>query len=166
MAIPDLFWLETTFPELTGFRELGVGGQKVVIAAVHATDGKVVLKLVRPGTDEETVRRELLAVQRIGSARVPRIMDHGVALTQMGRAVWVREEFIEGETVRRMLARGPLSPCTLLRLGLHVMEALGQAETARIVHRDVKPDNIICDTRGNFWLLDFGIARQIGRAHV
>ena len=41
------------------------------------------------------------------------------------------------------------------------MDALESAETVRIVHRDVKPDNIIRDPQGNFWLLDFGIARHL-----
>jgi serine/threonine protein kinase len=50
---------------------------------------------------------------------------------------------------------------SVLRLGLHVLEALERAETVQIVHRDVKPDNIMCDGEGNFWLLDFGIARHL-----
>jgi serine/threonine-protein kinase len=46
-------------------------------------------------------------------------------------------------------------------LALHVLEALADAERARIVHRDVKPDNIMRGTDGMFWLLDFGIARHL-----
>jgi serine/threonine-protein kinase len=46
-------------------------------------------------------------------------------------------------------------------MGLHVLEALAGAEEAQIVHRDVKPENVIMDANDDFWLLDFGIARHL-----
>ncbi|MGO9262629.1 MAG: serine/threonine-protein kinase [Bryobacteraceae bacterium] len=161
MSLPDLAWLVATFPDLSDFQPLGQGGQKLVMRATHKTEGIVVLKLIHPRTDIETVRREILAVQQVRSPRVPRILEHGNATTHLGPCVWLREEFIDGETVRQMLARGPLLPASVLRLGLHVMEALEKAEAAQIVHRDVKPDNVMCDRKGAFWLLDFGIARHL-----
>jgi serine/threonine-protein kinase len=161
MSIPDPAWLKATFPNLTNFRSLGQGGQKLVMTATHSTDGEVVLKLIHPRTDVEAVRREILAVQQVQSPRVPRIMEYGNATTQLGPCVWLREELIRGETVRQMVSRGPLPPTSVLRLGLHVLEALEKAETAKIVHRDVKPDNVMCDLNGDFWLLDFGIARHL-----
>jgi serine/threonine-protein kinase len=54
-----------------------------------------------------------------------------------------------------------LSPKDVLRLGLHTLETLVAAEEKAIVHRDVKPDNIIRDPRGDFWLIDFGLARHL-----
>jgi serine/threonine-protein kinase len=162
MPLPvDIGWLQATFTDLTDFRPLGQGGQKLVISAKHQSDGDVVLKIIHPKTDAETVRREILAVQQVQSPRVPRILEQGEVDTPLGRCVWLREEQILGDTVRKMLQAGPLSPETVLRLGLHVMEALERAETVQIVHRDVKPDNIISDGAGNFWLLDFGIARHL-----
>jgi eukaryotic-like serine/threonine-protein kinase len=161
MSLPDATWLSATFPRLTNFKSLGQGGQKLVMTALHPTDGEVVLKLIHPNTDVETVRREILAVQQIQSPRVPRIMEYGTAATQLGPCVWLREQLIPGETVRHMLTRGPLPPASVLRVGLHILEALERAEVAQIVHRDVKPDNIMCDAGGSFWLLDFGIARHL-----
>lgn len=161
MDLPDPNWLMSTFPNLSDFRSLGQGGQKLVMTAKHRTDGDVVLKIIHPNTDVETVRREILAVQQVQSPRVPRIMEYGNASTQVGPCVWLREEFIRGQTVRQMLSSGPLVSATVLRLGLHVMEALERAEAMQIVHRDVKPDNIMCDLSGSFWLLDFGIARHL-----
>jgi len=157
----DIAWLQRSFPELSGFRQLGQGGQKFVLAAKHRRDGDVVLKIVYPKTDPESVRREILAVQQIQSSRVPRILEHGIADTNLGACVWLREEKVSGDTLRNMLARGPLPPESILRLGLQMMEALDGAEHAQIVHRDVKPDNIMRDTAGDFWLLDFGIARHL-----
>lgn len=157
----DLAWLQTTFPDLTDFRSLGEGGQKIVVAAKHQREGDVVLKIIHPRTDIETVRREILAVQQIQSPRVPKILDYGQAATHLGPCVWLREQRIMGTTVRAILATGPLPPVDVLRLGLHIMEALEKAEIAQIVHRDVKPDNIMCDGAAAFWLLDFGIARHL-----
>jgi serine/threonine-protein kinase len=157
----DLTWLQTSFPDLSAFRPLGEGGQKLVLAATHKLDGEVVLKIVHPRTDPEAVRREILAVQQIKSPRVPRILDQGTATTNFGPCVWLREERVSGETVRSMLANGPLPVGDILRLALHIMEALESSERAQIVHRDVKPDNIMRDASGGFWLLDFGIARHL-----
>jgi serine/threonine protein kinase len=161
MNLPDAVWLSANFPELSNFQLLGQGGQKLVMTATHATEGTVVLKLIHPGTHAEAVRREILAVQQVQSPRVPRIMAHGSAITQVGPCIWLREQFLPGETLRQALGRGPLQPTATLRLGLQMMEALERAEAAQIVHRDVKPENIICDSSGAFWLLDFGIARHL-----
>lgn len=60
-----------------------------------------------------------------------------------------------------MLQAGPLNTTRLLRLGLHTLDALSKAEAEQIVHRDVKPQNIMLDAAGHFWLLDFGLARHL-----
>jgi len=146
---------------LSDFHPLGQGGQKLVLAARHERDGDIVLKIVYPKTDPESVRREILAVQQIQSPRVPRILEHGLADTNLGACVWLREEKVSGDTLRNILASGPLPAESVLRLGLQMMEALEGAERAQIVHRDVKPDNIMRDAVGDFWLLDFGIARHL-----
>jgi serine/threonine protein kinase len=157
----DIAWLQKRFPELSDFEPLGRGGQKLVLAAKHCSDGDVVLKIVHPKTDPESVRREILAVQQIQSPRVPRILEHGIAGTDLGPCVWLREELVSGRSVREALATGPLQALEVLRLGSQMLEALERAEHAQIVHRDVKPDNIMQDLSGNFWLLDFGIARHL-----
>lgn len=161
MSRPDEQWLKATFPDLTDFRALGQGGQKVVYVARHKTDGDVVLKIIHPRTDVESVRREILAVQQVRSPRVPKIIEYGTASSNLGDCLWLREQLVDGKTVRQILARGPMDGRSVLRLGLHMLEALESAETVNIVHRDVKPDNIMMDQGGAFWLLDFGIARHL-----
>jgi len=71
------------------------------------------------------------------------------------------EQRINGRTIREILRAGPLDTRLLLRAGLHVLEALVDAEEVRIVHRDTKPDNIMMDGNDDCWLLDFGIARHL-----
>jgi eukaryotic-like serine/threonine-protein kinase len=159
MAI-DLAWLQGSFPELTNISFLGEGGFKTVFAATHPQDGEIVLKILRPNQDDERVRREILAVQQVQSPRVPRILAEGQVASPVGECVWLREQRINGTTVREILQTSPLDTRQLLRMTLHILEALQKAETMQIVHRDIKPENIMCDGT-DFWLLDFGIARHL-----
>ena len=157
----DTGWVQAHFPDLTNIAALNSGGQKIVFAATHPVDGDVVLKLINPDQPNETTDREVLAVQIVQSPRVPRILDQGRVQIATGELVWLREQRIDGETVRQALTGGAFDKRKLLRLGLHVLEALIKAEEAQIVHRDIKPDNVIIDGSDDCWLLDFGIARHL-----
>lgn len=161
MSLPDGKWLESTFPDLSDFKPLGQGGQKTVYAVNHRVDGPVVLKIIHPRTDIQSVEREILAVQQVQSPRVPKILAHGTCASNLGDCIWFLEQLIVGRPVREVLVSGPLDVPLVLRLGLHVLEALERTESAQIVHRDVKPDNIMLDQAGDFWLLDYGIARHL-----
>lgn len=160
MAI-DIVWLGSQFPDLSQLAPLSKGGQKLVFSAKHTTYGDVVLKLVSPIQPVADSDREILAVRQILSPRVPKILLNGQIATPLGDSFWLLEQRIMGKTVRELIPAGPLDWRQCLRLGLHMLEALVKAEDSRIVHRDVKPDNIICDLQGNFWLLDFGLARHL-----
>lgn len=159
-------WLAPQFPDLQNLQPLSQGGQKQVFSASHRTDGDVVFKLMHPSADIERTRRELLAVAQVQSPRVPKILDQGTIQTPLGQCFWFREQRIQGLTVRERLAQGLFDTAPLLRLALHVSETLVAAEAANIVHRDVKPENIIIDPAGNAWLIDFGLARHLGLASL
>ena len=154
-------WITSSFPELSNIQTLGQGGQKLVFSGQHASEGNVVLKIIHPSQDPEGVRREILAVQQIATIRVPRILAVGRVDTPIGSCIWIREQRIVGQTLRERLQAGPLSIDELFTFGTQVLEALADAEKANIVHRDVKPENIMMDTNGNYWLLDFGISRHL-----
>lgn len=162
----DPIWLQAQFPMLSGIAALADGGQKWVFEAIDPDHGEIVLKLFAPAQDAERVRREILAVDVVGSARVPSIYEAGTLATNVGSVVWLKEKRIRGETLRARLTRGPLDPTLLRGLAQQVLEALADAEAAHVVHRDVKPENIILDSSGDFWLLDFGIARHLDLASV
>jgi serine/threonine protein kinase len=159
-------WLAPQFPDLQNLQPLSQGGQKQVFSASHRTDGDVVFKLMHPSADIERTHRELLAVAQVQSPRVPKILGQGTIQTPLGQCFWFREQRIQGLTVRERLAQGLFDTAPLLRLALHISETLVAAEAVKIVHRDVKPENIIIDPAGNAWLIDFGLARHLGLASL
>jgi len=158
----DPFWLAHQLPDLSDLLALATGGQKQVYAAHHATDGDVVVKLIHPGSDPARTERELEAASRVRAPRMPRIFEHGQLTGNTGTIIWFREQRVPGKPLSARIQAGALSHHELLRLALHVSETLVAAEAVRIVHRDVKPANIIVDPKGEFWLIDFGVARHLG----
>jgi len=71
-------------------------------------------------------------------------------------------EFVEGGTLAHVLAGGPLAPGTVAGLGTQVARALGAAHHQRLVHRDVKPANVLVTPEGDAKVADFGIAQALG----
>jgi eukaryotic-like serine/threonine-protein kinase len=157
----DAQWLSSRFPDLTALTAIGTGGQKTVFSALHSTEGPVVLKIIHPHQDAVTTQREILAVTSVNSPRVPQIYDYGSIDTPTGPYVWIRERHVEGSSLRDVITCSPLRLADSLRLTRQILEAIVSAEQASIIHRDIKPDNIIVDPNGNFWLIDFGIARHL-----
>jgi serine/threonine protein kinase len=92
---------------------------------------------------------------------MPRIFERGQLTGNTGTIVWFREQRIPSEVLSARIQAGTLSHHELLRLALHVSETLVAAEAVSIVHRDVKPANIIVDLQDEFWLIDFGVARHL-----
>jgi serine/threonine protein kinase len=157
----DVAWIQAQFPTISGLTQIGRGAQKWVFAGTHPADGDVVLKLFNPNAVEDRATREVQAVENIHSPRIPKVYEIGKVQGPLGEMIWLREQRIHADNLRRRLQTGPLGPTAVLRLGLHMLEALSAAEQARIVHRDVKPENIIMGGDGCFWLLDFGLARLL-----
>jgi eukaryotic-like serine/threonine-protein kinase len=158
----DIPWIAAQFPQLSGLQPLAQGGQKIVFAAQHASDGDVVLKLLLRSSDGQRLEREVLAGQLVECERVPRVFETGELDTQLGSCIWLREQRVSGTTLRTRLVRsGALDFTSVVRLGVQLLSTLAHAEAKRIVHRDIKPENMMVDTSGNFWLLDFGLARHL-----
>ena len=158
----DVNWLAARFPNLSSLQAIGSGGFKVVYSCHHQSHGSVVLKIIQAGQDIETIRREIIAVNQVNSTRVPRVLETGsMDIPNVGTCIWFLEKRVSGSTLRQVLANDPLTTTDLLKLGLQTLEVLAESECAQIVHRDVKPENIMYDNQGEYWLLDFGIARHL-----
>ena len=158
----DIKWLQSEFPDLANFKPLAPSGQKEVFSADHKTEGQVVLKIFKPGSNAERIQREMQAPLKVKSPRVPKVAELGIKKSPVGEIVWLREKKIDGQSLRDVLnAKPKLDGKEAIRIALHILEVLAAAETADVVHRDIKPGNIIIAPDGSAWVIDFGLARHL-----
>ncbi len=143
---------------------LGAGGMGEVYRARDVRLGRIVaLKVLRQGADPELLHRldrEARAASALNHPNIVQIYDVGEAAGQAG-AHYVVMEHVEGETLRRKLARGPLPITELLDLGAQLADGLAKAHRAGIVHRDLKPENLMVTPEGRLKILDFGLAKVV-----
>jgi serine/threonine protein kinase len=117
----------------------------------------VALKIVRSG-DPEFVRRltqEARALESFEHPGLIRLLDTGLA----GDDAYLVMEFVDGPTLAETLRAGPLGAPATARLGARLADALAYVHDRGIVHRDVKPSNILQSAQGDAWIGDFGIAQ-------
>jgi eukaryotic-like serine/threonine-protein kinase len=143
-------------------REIGRGGDARVFLAYDRSGRKVALKILHPefldSVAAERFLREIKLVSRLNHPRIAGLLDSG----ERDWFVYLAMAFIDGPTLREALGSGrKLSVSDTLRVARDLLDALRHAHQLGIVHRDVKPENVvICPGRGAV-LLDFGIARAI-----
>ncbi|WP_341483638.1 serine/threonine-protein kinase [Streptomyces endophytica] len=144
---------------------IGRGGMGVVCRAVDEVLGReVAVKVLRAYTDASApeladlrtrMQREARAAARIRHSGVITVHD---VIDEDGRPVIVME-LVDGPSLDDALAeRGPLDPREIARIGAQVMDALDAAHQVGVLHRDVKPGNVLLDRTGRVVLTDFGIA--------
>lgn len=141
---------------------IGRGGMGQVFLAIHRTmKREVALKLIAPEllNDEQTRRRFLREVQAAASLSHPNIVTSHDAGEVDGQCYLVME-FIRGRTLSEIVRRkGPLRPRDAVRAILQVSAGLAYAHRKGVVHRDIKPGNLLCDESGTVRILDMGLAR-------
>jgi len=139
---------------------LGSGGMGEVYKAIDATLGRpVALKVLRRelGVDPERLGRFLHEARAASALNHPNILTiHEVGEHDASR--FLVSEFVEGESVRQRLERGSLTLREILDIGIQTASALAAAHAASIVHRDIKPDNLMLRPDGYIKVLDFGVA--------
>jgi len=144
--------------------ELGRGGMgKVYRVLDKKIEEEVALKLLNPeiGVDEKTIERfrnELKFARKISQRNVCRMYD----LSEEEGTHFITMEYVPGEdlksTIRRM---GQLSVGKAIFIAKQVCDGLSEAHQLGVVHRDLKPQNIMIDKKGNARIMDFGIARSL-----
>src|SRR5436190_21071824 len=147
---------------------VGTGGMSSVHKAHdRLLERNVALKLLHPhyGDDEEYVerfRREARTVAQMSHPNIVTVIDRGEDDGQQ----YIVFEYVDGENLKQMVERnGPLPARRAVELGLEMAEALAFAHEHGLVHRDVKPQNVLLTPDGEAKMTDFGIARSLDVEH-
>ena len=139
------------------------GMSSVYLARDVRLDRPVAVKVLFAGLADnpsfvERFRREALAAARLNHPRIVRVYDSG----QDSGTYFIVMEYIEGQTLSKVLKQeGALTMPTALRIGEDVAEALADAHKQNVIHRDVKPGNIMFTPSSGLKVTDFGIARAV-----
>lgn len=173
--IPDLTeTMETPREELTRgttfagryeiIEELGKGGMGRVYRALDKElNEKIALKLIKPeiAKDKKSIERfrnELKTARMVSYKNVCRMFDIG----EEKGAYFITMEFIRGEDLKSLIRKmGQLSAGQAAAIARQICEGLTEAHKLGVVHRDLKPQNIMIDTHGIARIMDFGIARSL-----
>jgi serine/threonine protein kinase len=154
--------LHPVVPRYTIGTELGRGGMATVWSAVSdATGETVAIKIFEPADpdDAETLLAEAHRATAVDHPGVVRVRDHG----RSGDLAWIVMDLVPGRDLKRYVAEtGPLTPAEAARVVADAADALTAVHAAGLVHRDVKPANVLLDESGDTLavrLADFGIAR-------
>jgi TolB-like protein/Flp pilus assembly protein TadD len=143
--------------------KIGAGGMGEVYRARDEHLGRdVALKVLPTGTlaDEHArkrFRKEAQALSKLSHPHIATVFDFD---TQDGTDFLVME-LVEGVTLSDKLAGGPLPEKEITRLGMQLAEALEEAHERRVVHRDLKPGNVMVTAKGQVKVLDFGLAKLV-----
>ncbi|HEX6787849.1 MAG TPA: serine/threonine-protein kinase [Gaiellaceae bacterium] len=147
---------------------VGTGGMSSVYRARdRLLERLVALKVLHPhyGDDEEYVerfRREARSVAQLSHPHIVTVIDRGEDDGQQ----FIVFEYVDGENLKQLIARnGPLPARRALELAIEIADALAFAHEHGLIHRDVKPQNVLVSQDGDAKVTDFGIARSLDVEH-
>lgn len=159
-------------PEIPGYSvvgRLGTGGTADVFRVEEKKTGRrIALKVLKPKSTQHTPTRKAF----IGEARLLERLSHpglvtGYGVARSGQTYFARMECIDGRTLLEMLDEGQaFDETTALRIVLSVAETLDYLASEGVIHRDVKPGNIMFDSNGAVKLIDLGFAAEADEAPV
>jgi serine/threonine-protein kinase len=143
-------------------RVIATGGYGIVYQALQRDLGRqVAIKVLHQLDDPEQVarfREEARVTAQLRHPHVVEILDHGIDES----VPWIAYELLAGPPVRGLLRTGPLAWKTAVAITGQVAAALDEAHATGILHRDIKPDNVLEAGPGHYKVADFGIAKWSG----
>jgi tRNA A-37 threonylcarbamoyl transferase component Bud32 len=152
-------------------REIGSGGMSVVfLGRDEVLDRPVAIKILRSDLEGLDVsarfQREGRTAARLSHPNIVQVYDAGEDELEGREVSYIVVEYVPGGDLKALIdRRGPLPGAMLSRIGAAVADGLAHAHERGIVHRDIKPQNVLIDEYGSPKLTDFGIARALDTAH-
>jgi tetratricopeptide (TPR) repeat protein len=145
-------------------RELGGGGMsRTYVAREKAFDRRVVIKVLAPellaGISVERFRREILLAAQLQHPHVVPVLAAG----DVDGLPWFTMPYVDGDSLRQRLGQGPMSISEIVGVMRDVARALAYAHAHNVIHRDIKPDNVLLSS-GSATVTDFGIAKALSAA--
>jgi two-component system LytT family response regulator len=143
--------------------EIGRGGMGVVYRALDTTLGReVALKVLgpAPGREPEQERR-LKQEARAAAALAHPAVSVVYEIDEADGATFIAMELVRGRPLGALLAGAPMEPARALDLGIEVAEGLAEAHSRGVVHRDLKPKNVMLTESGHAKIIDFGLAKLV-----
>lgn len=160
---PPAGWPAALLEEFQVTRLLGGGAAGMVYAATHRASGRIVaLKLLAPTAADPDLPARFAREAQV-RVRHPHVVEVLEMRLEAGRA-WIVMELVDGRSLDQPLRDGPIALPLALRIGADAAEGLAAAHATGVVHRDVKPANIIVDRQGRAKVGDFGLAKVLGSA--
>ena len=160
----EMTGLEKTIGRYRIICRLGAGGMGEVFLAEDSTlKRRVAVKILPRASDGDEASR----LRLLREAQAAATLDHPnvCAVYEVGEdggRSFIAMQFVDGETLADRLARGPIAPHAALRIAEAIADALGAAHARGIVHRDVKPANVMLSSNGQIKVVDFGLAKVVG----
>jgi serine/threonine protein kinase len=145
---------------------IGRGGMGAVYKGRQYSLNRIVaLKVMPQAPDDGSIihrfqrfKREARSLARLSHRNVVGVYDFELA----GDFLYFTMDFVDGQTLRQRLKSGPLSPSYAFKLFLQLCDGLQHAHQSRVIHRDVKPENLLVDEGGVLKIVDFGLAKLNG----
>ena len=156
-------WVGRELGEYFVFERIGAGSMAEVYKALQPSMDRLVgIKILSPALshDAQFVARFRREVQIVASLEHPHILPV-IDVGERDGTLYLVMRYVGGGTLHDLIEQGPLAPQIALRYLSEIGEALDYAHSRRVVHRDVKPRNVLLDQQGHPFLADFGLARLI-----
>jgi predicted Ser/Thr protein kinase/WD40 repeat protein len=142
---------------------LGRGGMgEVFLADDLVLKRKVAIKVVHRSAlsnprAEKLLRREAKAAAALDNPFICKVYEVG----EDAGGVFIAMEYVQGETLRQRMTRGPIPLRDVVSLAREIADGLDEADRKRVIHRDLKPSNIIITAQGHVKIMDFGLAKRL-----
>ncbi len=153
-------------------REIGAGGMaRVFLGQDEVLERPVAIKVLNPGHGGTDIgarfRREGRTAARLAHPNVVQVYDAGEGEFEGREVSYIVMEYVSGGDLKGLIdEKGPLASDELARLGADVSSGLAHAHANGVIHRDIKPHNILIDAYGRPKLSDFGIARAVDATYA